>query len=495
MENFPHELIGKLITGTQLNELCPDVEFVKTTFDGEIHNGLQYKEGFNTMLEGENFNPDPHCLPGGLYFCAITDHLNWIKYRGKNATSIWDVTIPPQAQVVVMKNKIKADMIVLRNKRNVWLYDDIEKSINCNKVIWNVNFDQDNMTQELYSKLIDLINNKCLKSEMYAADYLLYFNDDKYNAFKTSDTIRSIIDHSPIGFTTVPKELLTKEIIEYVVAKFPHSQVYAESIPHEFFTQEIANSAFMMNFRNISAIPEKFITQKMCKFIVSIMINTVFLTDYFCVEAIKHFPQDMVTQEMCIDMVDAFIKAHEMKYFGKPLKNLNGVLACVPLKYWIPEFYARVESIVTVHPSLISSIPPTILEWSTVETAVSTERNTAQDIPIHLLTSEHIDALFKIDLNIITFLPKDVVTDEMWKNALKIDISLIRFAPPHIKTPDVCDKAVATDRDLVFSTPAGYRDNAFAEDMLKSQGLSPDLAGDLLKGLMEAYESFEQSGD
>ena len=104
-----------MITGKEFNEKYPDANVVKLTVVNNCHNGFQYKEGINSLPEDESFNEKPICGKGGLYCCFKKDFCLWFGYNDKVMTNIWSVTIPDDAKVVVMNNKIKVDRFILSN--------------------------------------------------------------------------------------------------------------------------------------------------------------------------------------------------------------------------------------------------------------------------------------------------------------------------------------------------------------------------------------------
>ena len=104
-----------MITGKEFNEKYPDANVVKLTVVNNCHNGFQYKEGINSLPEDESFNEKPICAKGGLYCCFKKDFGLWFGYNDKVMTNIWSVTIPDDAKVVVMNNKIKVDRFILSN--------------------------------------------------------------------------------------------------------------------------------------------------------------------------------------------------------------------------------------------------------------------------------------------------------------------------------------------------------------------------------------------
>jgi len=75
-----------------------------------------YKLGLNTLADnGEIFNKEPICGPGGLYFCSIKYIFIYLNHGDKLCT----LTIPYDAQVVKVYNKYKADQIYIEKMMEI----------------------------------------------------------------------------------------------------------------------------------------------------------------------------------------------------------------------------------------------------------------------------------------------------------------------------------------------------------------------------------------
>jgi len=75
---------------------------------GKNKGDFPYHLGVNSLAEtGETFNAAPNCTPGGLYFTDIEHILEYLAYGDK----MCQLTIPPDAQVVAVDTKFKADKI------------------------------------------------------------------------------------------------------------------------------------------------------------------------------------------------------------------------------------------------------------------------------------------------------------------------------------------------------------------------------------------------
>lgn len=105
------------MTGAEFNKLMPNTKMYKALHSSLVHYGYTYEPNALNSLDktGEQFNPDPNCQVGGLYFCTETDILRWIYVSLPKYQLIAPVEIPDHAQVSVAEHKIKTDMLVLGN--------------------------------------------------------------------------------------------------------------------------------------------------------------------------------------------------------------------------------------------------------------------------------------------------------------------------------------------------------------------------------------------
>jgi hypothetical protein len=92
------------------------VQHVKLLRRSKVHNGFHFKKGLNVLRE--QFDPSPTCGGGGLYYCKKSDIIHWLHIYD-DLGWLADVENPPDAKVVKMPNKLKADKIILSNFRRI----------------------------------------------------------------------------------------------------------------------------------------------------------------------------------------------------------------------------------------------------------------------------------------------------------------------------------------------------------------------------------------
>ena len=109
-----------MMSGKEFNEIFKEISFVKLTNQNSVHNGFKFVEGLN--IDVIKFKPTHRCGPGGFYFCEYSKFGDWINYNKNIGMSmyIWDVVIPNDAKIFVLRNKIKCDKFIISNKQYIW---------------------------------------------------------------------------------------------------------------------------------------------------------------------------------------------------------------------------------------------------------------------------------------------------------------------------------------------------------------------------------------
>jgi hypothetical protein len=140
------------INGSDFNEIYKNINFVKLTNYDCINNKFFFREGLN--VDTNKFLTDRAVGEDGLYFCKEDNFIQWIfSNRSKPKYWLWDVIIPDDAKVVIMNNSIKANKIILSNKRKI---SDEIKSIVLS-VLYS-NFSHNKMKDELSKIPLSIFN-------------------------------------------------------------------------------------------------------------------------------------------------------------------------------------------------------------------------------------------------------------------------------------------------------------------------------------------------
>ena len=113
-------------------------QYIKILTKDLKHRGYQWKFGLNELSPYEIFNNINECTSNALYICEIKDFFKWISlYR--NTSYVGYVTIPEDAKIVTMEDKIKTNKVIL-NEPLIHLVEFIDIAINNGA---NIHFEND----------------------------------------------------------------------------------------------------------------------------------------------------------------------------------------------------------------------------------------------------------------------------------------------------------------------------------------------------------------
>ena len=92
-------------------------QYFKITNETENHNGFQYQDGLNVLIEEFNNDPTASCCAGGFYF-TTKEHIHKFYYFGVNLRVIELPTEDPDFQMVSdpQNDKFRANKIILKEK-------------------------------------------------------------------------------------------------------------------------------------------------------------------------------------------------------------------------------------------------------------------------------------------------------------------------------------------------------------------------------------------
>ena len=102
--------------------------YYKITNAKENHNGFQYKDGLNILIEEFNDNPEAHCCTGGLYFTDAKNIFEFLDY----GVYLREIMLPvenPDFKMVKDENKYRANMIVLGKRYELFNVETIKMLI------------------------------------------------------------------------------------------------------------------------------------------------------------------------------------------------------------------------------------------------------------------------------------------------------------------------------------------------------------------------------
>jgi hypothetical protein len=106
----------KTCTGSEFNELYPNVKFYKLTDQTETHNGLKYHTG---LIIDTSWR--------GIHFCSIEDIYLWIVPGNILMQFFRSVEIPPDANIRIGRQEFFTDKIILGERTKIWSGRDFIK--------------------------------------------------------------------------------------------------------------------------------------------------------------------------------------------------------------------------------------------------------------------------------------------------------------------------------------------------------------------------------
>jgi hypothetical protein len=194
--------MNEIISGSEFNAIYNNKIYYKLVSISMIHNGYKFEKGLN--IDKNEFN-NIECGPNGIYFCFGHFIDIWIDTNKKQL--IWTVEVPDDARIVVFKNKIKSNKIILKD---IVPYDQvmqIEQIKLCEKNVFYLTCFYNEYSYD--DKLQKIILDK-IKCNAYILKYI------SKNILTTEIILAALnIDGNLLKF--VPKEMLTNEIISAAV--------------------------------------------------------------------------------------------------------------------------------------------------------------------------------------------------------------------------------------------------------------------------------------
>lgn len=134
IDEIPDEYIKSLslndysynsLSGVKFNKLFSHIPLYKITEENEIHNRMKYEDGLNIDINQKLFGMDSQLFAYGIYFSD--DPKTWSRMYDCdiNVCYVREVTVPDNARVIIEKDKVRADKVILGERM---LYDDFIKN-------------------------------------------------------------------------------------------------------------------------------------------------------------------------------------------------------------------------------------------------------------------------------------------------------------------------------------------------------------------------------
>jgi hypothetical protein len=300
-----------LVIGKEFNEIFKNKILIKLTNEAENHNGFQFQTGLN--IDTVKFNPKGNCRPGGIYFCTIESLGKWLRYNDKIMCFVRFVTIPNDSQVYISEAKIKADKIILSERKKInelenWndtkfalaTVDQMGSSL---KYIKNQTLEMCVKAVTKYAGALEYVNSQnftspeiyeiCLaavRSNVIALQYAKNHNIDMAKLYL--DAAKK--DGFALYYMSV--EARTREICMVAVKSNPAALLYVPKQTRELCLEAVKNNANAIHYMeqqewNSGACMTQSEINEICMFAVkscgSVLLYVEIQTKEICLEACK----------------------------------------------------------------------------------------------------------------------------------------------------------------------------------------------------------------
>jgi len=125
---------GDSLSGEKFNKLSSHIPLYKITRENEIHRDMKYEDGLNIDTNQKLFGIDrssrnvdfAFVVPSyGIYFSDVPKKWSCIYACDKNVCYVRKVTVPDDARVIIERNEVRADKVILGKRI---LYNDFIKN-------------------------------------------------------------------------------------------------------------------------------------------------------------------------------------------------------------------------------------------------------------------------------------------------------------------------------------------------------------------------------
>jgi len=238
------------MTGAEFNEQYAGTKMYKILYDNMIHFGYKYKPNALNGLDklGEQFDPNPDCRPGGLYFCAEPDVIKYIDNISYPLIAL--VEIPADARISVGEHKFKTDKLILGQPIEIDVFfsdeyvrnlsvDYLKKPHRGGSYMWH-------LTKRMY--LLDPERFEWIHKTNLLFFALRYRNIGFLNQIK--DGVRKMledpqIERNLIGQVRTTMDRVDLEVINWLKMYFPQYAALIGAIEVQYFSWYNNHSTWM----------------------------------------------------------------------------------------------------------------------------------------------------------------------------------------------------------------------------------------------------------
>ena len=420
------------ISGAQFKDMFNNCSLVKLTNATSNHNGFQFTEGLN--IDVNEFRYDKECGPDGLYFCRASDAENWFNYGHSDMKYVWDVEIPDDARVCIYERKLKADKIILSNKRSLasMASDKMRQMLYTGESTYKIlsylqrNYDADLIDEpEVVKSLIDMVEMRpesfsemddylkvspvCAVAARVYSDAYHYMDQDDFDC--DDALLLQCVYTNPQIFECMDDEHKTNAVC---VAAFEGDIDNYEFIPDEFKTVEMTRSYLFANPDGTSYVPAD-------------LKNHPDLTDLVLEcnpYSVKEIDFRNLTHERCLKAVEEdgmVLSAIPFALLNydiclEAVKSSSYAYSSVPVQY---RDQKMASTLVEFHPECLADLPADLITYDMIERAVmdTSAHLTKLDFDsahagIRNLIVDNLEYLIAYDPMIVVHLPKSMVSNE-----------------------------------------------------------------------------------
>lgn len=385
------------ISSENFNEIFAGVPLVKLTNEACCHNGMTFVEGEN--VDHNQFRFDHSCGPDGIYFCRLEDMFHWLDYSSSPMYYMWDVVVPANARAVMYRNKLKANRLVLSNKRKI---SDYVTSKLMGMVVNNENIDEVfNFIGRLSSVTRpDAQSMEDIYLAMLARNFA-FFNRIPEDS-RTYNLSMFLAINDPNGYEKIKDECVSHEILMKCIMQNP--DVYHQ-IPEDQRSQEMSDYLFSLDSENYTTIIDEH--------------KTLQMTEKYLSETQYETPNEAVPY----------------KFINEPsiapvLVQKNGEVLC-EIDFRLKD-YNLCRSAVRNSGRALESVPLALVDQEICNDAVVQHPNAYKFVPLKFRTVELKEAMIKAHPHGVLFLSSEEITHNMI-------LSVVSNAAQLLKEEDVFD--------------------------------------------------------
>ena len=373
------------ISGKKFNEIFAGVPLIKLTNESCCHNGMNFVEGEN--IDNNEFRFDQSCGADGIYFCRLEDMFSWLEYSSSPMYYMWDAEISVNARAVMYRNKLKANRLILSNKRKISHYvcDKLMGMVQNSEAIEKIFNIIDSLTPQTYP---DVQSMEKIYLGLLERDFDIF--DRIPEESRSYNICLFLATNDPDGYQKIRDEYISHEMLMGCVKKNP--DVYRQ-IPEKERSQEMSQYLFDLNSMNYVVINDEH---------KSVQMTEQYLTETKDIDSMDS------TQRVTASIPRRFINEPSV---ARLLVQKNGeILKEIDFRL---KDYDLCRSAVTNSGIALRSVPLALIDQDMCNCAIIGSSDAYEFIPLAFRTTELKEAMIRADPYNICRLQSDEITHNM----------------------------------------------------------------------------------